>query len=183
VDIALDLSEVVTGDLSFTGNAATVTAIQGDAVTSSAPGDHTGLAWDSSASQFKHWRRDIPFGGWSRLDISTIGLGDTIMPRVGGAGTNVNVGYVMPCAGIITGISVYYTGNVDTGSDQHVLTVYKNGVATGVTLTVTGAVSSGYFFTGSETFAAGDKIDLYDKRNGPLSGVACQAAVWVILKS
>lgn len=175
-EIALDLSEVVTGDVNFLGNASQVRRVYGNDVTPSSPTAGTGLAWDTSANQFKHWRRDFILHGWSRADISLAGTSYGVMPHPGANGTNINAPFVPHLAGRFKGISVSYDGNVDPTTDSHTVAVFKNGVATALTVTVTGANDKGTAAV-DVTFAANDDIDVRDLRTGVVSGVGVH--VWL----
>lgn len=184
-EIALDLSEAVTGDVVFTGNAGEVQKIWGFALQEPTASHHLmRLSWDEDNLTAKWWRGDFSIEGFSRSSVAAIGTTDSVVGRVGSAGGNINVGWVAPCAGLVTGMTVYYEGVIDPGSDSHILTVYKNGVASALVLTNTGPVDYGYSFnTTTVSFAAGDKIDLYDKRSGTLNAVGYQASLFVVLKS
>lgn len=179
VAVSLDLSEVLTGDLSMSGNAATVAQIQGaDIANPGSSQDLMGLAYQSSDDSFQYRRRDTPLGRYTRASISGIATSDTLTPSVGAGGNNINVTPPPLYAGYLTGIAIRYDGNVSGAGGSHILTVYLNGVATGITLTVTGSVAVGY--TSGLTpvaFAAGDRIDLYDRRSGTLNGVGFQCDV------
>ena len=176
-EINLDLSEVVTGDVVFTGNAGEVQKLWGLALEEPvAAKDMKGLAWDEDNLTAKWWARDFILHGWSRADISNAGTSYGIMPHPGANGTNIIAPFVPYLQGYLRGIAVSYDGNVDPTTDSHTVTVFKNGVATALTVTVTGANAKGTAAV-DVSFAANDEIDVRDLRTGAISVVGCH--VWL----
>lgn len=99
--------------------------------------------------------------GTENLTSSLTNLQLTRFAGVVGAGAGHNIPAVMPRAGSITAISV--GGNAARSGGTATFEVWKNGVATGLTVVID-ATNTQYFFAtqaaGTDTFVAGDRLDV-----------------------
>ena len=184
VRVNLDLSEVVTGDVTYTTNAGKVVAIQNkDIAAPTSAENQKAVVYSDSAGDFIYVNREaFVLGLWSRSDIST-GAGSE-MRQVGASGNNIDVGFVPARDGYVTGLSVVADGDVGGVGDAYVITLYKNGLNTLAQLSLTGSAGTdtkAHTVTGGGalpvSFSGGDVITLYDGETGSLSARAARAFI------
>jgi hypothetical protein len=173
----------VTGDLSVNN---VVGRIRGKSVPAPGAGeDLKGLSYDHGGSQCHWWSREFPVSEWSRQNIQNAGAAAE-MPRVGGAGANIPAPWIPHRAGYLTGISVGLDGGIGgSGMRWYTVEIYKNGVATGISATITGGAGTekkrGAAAGSPVAFAAEDELTVYDTRSGTVAARGSQAqlfAVW-----
>jgi len=121
--------------------------------------------------------------GWIRDNIDNAGTSDGIMPRAGGAESG-SIGLIMPYAGTVYAVSVLLDSDVGGVGDNYTVTIYKNGVATAITATITGGAgteTSAYATHAGVSFSAGDTLAIYDKETGTISTANAQACIVIAL--
>lgn len=120
-------------------------------------------------------------GVWTSTDISALGTTDVELFNTFTGEVNVALSNPMPQAGRLRGLSVRLSGDVGAAGNDLVVTVYKNGVATALTATVTGGAGTENEAVATVTpivYAAGDDITVFAKEVGTAAAVRCVAIVW-----
>lgn len=120
-------------------------------------------------------------GVWTRTDISTLGAADVELNNIFAGSAAVTIANPMPIAGRLRALSVKTSGDVGAAGNDLVVTVYKNGVATALTATITGGAGTENEVTTTVTpisYAAGDDITVYAKETGAAAAVQAVAVVW-----
>lgn len=167
-DITLDLSEVVTGDLTMSTNVATVAKIQGKAIAAPGSTQHDAFVYfDNDASSFKYARPYTWVGTWFYNNVQAGQTADMFLPINASSADRsaVPLEWIAPLAGSIVTLQVY-TNDVRTAGDCAV-TVMINGVASSMIATLNASYTqhrvvdkTNGWDIGAITFAAGDRIGL-----------------------
>ncbi len=180
-EISLDLSEVVTGDVSFSGNAATVDRLKGKTLPTPASGD------DGKVLRYDHANGEFDFvtlnpvatsgapvfvGAWAHAGINAFSAGSPAGPipcalNPGNANPIVQrlrTGY----AGHLTKVVLDIGGDLGGGATSLTATVYVNDIAAGLTATITGGAGTEDYAlgTGSVAVSETDNVSIYLTRTG-----------------
>jgi hypothetical protein len=91
--------------------------------------------------------------------------------------TEATVRLPVPVAGTVANLAVSLSGEAGGGGKQYVFTVMSNGVATGVTCTVSATGSSCTDATHSAAFTAGQTIAL---RSAPTANPTARSVRWSV---
>jgi hypothetical protein len=117
-------------------------------------------------------------GAWTTADASALGTSDA---EITNAFSTTALSNPRPKAGVLEAIAVRLSGDVGAAGNDVVATVYKNGVATLLTATVTGAGGTENEATATVTpisFAAGDDLTVQAKRVGTPGAVRVLVEVY-----
>lgn len=120
-------------------------------------------------------------GVWTSTDISALGTSDVELNNTLTAETNVALSNPMPQAGRLRALSVRLSGDVGAAGNDLVVTCYKNGVATALTVTLAGGAGTEDEAVVTVTpisYAAGDDIAVYAKEVGTCAAVRAVVIVW-----
>lgn len=176
-------SHALVGDLSGTTAAAVVNGIRASNVPAPTAGDAgKALVFDGVGFAFVYRSVDVPITGWSRINLSTAPTADGLCKRVASGGVNVDAPFIPHRSGYLVGLSFATETGGSVGSGTYTVTAYKNGAATGVTLAVSGTHKGSSTHAGI-AFAAGDELQLYDKRTGTLASEDVQLTLFVVWTS
>jgi hypothetical protein len=175
----------ILGDVTGTNAVSLVVQIQGHSVPApGAPEDGKVLQWNNGGAAYQ-WAAASSLSksilsGWTRADISLTGTVDTRMNRVNALATaGAAISLELPYAATVYAISLSLSGDGGGAATQYDVTLYKNGVATAMAASLPFSAAPGQTFA-SHTDATGisftttDTLDIYDKRTGALSAVACE---------
>lgn len=120
-------------------------------------------------------------GAWTHADISTLAVGDAEIGNSFAAAAAVLIANPMPRSGSFSGLTVKLTGDVGGAGNDLIVTVYKNGVASAVTVTILGGAgveNEATIMTTPVTFVATDDITVQAKIVGTPAAVRAVAVVW-----
>lgn len=174
----------MSGDVTGNNQGSTVAKIQGGAITAAGAGnDKQFIRWNNGGLTYEYAFASTLslLGNWCRPDISTLGGADAEIENAGSTAPTKTIAHVMPVAGQLTALSVRLSGDVGAAGSDLIVTVYKNGIATTLTLTITGAAGTedkGQATVTPVTFAAGDLVTVQAKKNGAPAAVQAVVAVW-----
>lgn len=172
------------GDASGTNQSVTVAKIQGRPIPAAGVGnDKQFIRWNNGGLTYEYAFASTLslLGNWCRPDISTLGGADAEIENAGSTAPTKTIAHVMPVAGQLIALSVRLSGDVGAAGNDLIVTVYKNGVATTLTLTIAGAAGTedkGQGAVTPVTFVAGDLITVQGKKNGAPAAVQAVVAVW-----
>ena len=172
------------GDVTGTNPTTTVEKIRGKNVPlPGATEDKQALYYNNGGSAFAYARFSAltVLGAWTQVLISALGVADAEINNAWAGSATVLLANPMPKAGALVALSVKLTGDVGAAGNDLVVTVYKGGVATAVTGTISGGAGTEDEFTGTFTpvaFAAGDDITVQAKRVGTPGAVQAVVTVW-----
>lgn len=192
-DIALDLSEIVSGDVTAAGNVVTVTKGQGIDFPIPVGGD------DGKVLQYEHSSTEYLLRSigdlantsgvlcaWAKDDISLLTTSGTNpndeLFAAWSKGANDRQDIVMPAEGQCDYISFTLNGDVGGVGEDLEIELWKNGSATGMLTTLAGGAGTeveAYTTSGGPVaFVAGDNLTLYGKRTGSVGARRVQAVLW-----
>lgn len=120
-------------------------------------------------------------GTWGRFDISTLASGaDTEIINTNTVGATGILGATMPFAGFVTDLSINLPSDIGGAGANLIATVYKNGVATSLTITLAGAGGTETKKSGSISvpFVANDVLTVYAQIAGSPNAIQCLVNVW-----
>ena len=120
-------------------------------------------------------------GAWGKADISTLGAGDAEIDNAFSTAVTRTIADTMPLAGFLRALSVRLSADVGAAGNDLVVTVYKNGSATALTVSVVGAAGTEQSAQAAVTpiaFAAGDTVTVQAKKNGAPAAVQAVVQVW-----
>jgi hypothetical protein len=132
------------GDVTGAATATTVTKIRGRAIAQPGASEDfkvpqyqnggTSFAWVSIATI-------CPIGVWGVADVSALTTSDVESPNAWSQGSQV-IGVQMPAAGAIEWLDILTSGDVGAVGQNLTVTVYKNGVATALSGTLSGGAGT-----------------------------------------
>lgn len=172
------------GDVAGDNTAAVVVGLQTNPVDSVAPNTDDVLTWDGA-----QWTPQAPaattaaldtIGGWCRANINPITTPSEMFDAAGAQPFQA----LMLQDGNCVGIGVSLSGDVGAAGVSYLLELYKNGVATGQTVSVVGSPSTqdrSVNISFSEAFIRTDLLTLYDSNTGS-APAAVYARGWVMVE-
>lgn len=127
-----------------------------------------------------------PIGVWTTTDISALNTSDAEINNAWAGSTTVPLAQPAVKAGRLEALAVKLSGDVGAAGNDLVVTVYKNGVATLLTATISGGAGTENEVVTTVTpisFASGDDITVQAKRVGTPGAVQAIVTVFARLSS
>ncbi|HEU4754653.1 MAG TPA: hypothetical protein VFU47_16205 [Armatimonadota bacterium] len=124
---------------------------------------------------------DGMLGAWAKNDISLLGTSDEEIYAAFSKAADDLMSVTLPKAGVLSALSVFLDGDLGGAGDSLTLSVYLNGSASALTLTLAGTAGSDVkgYAAGSVAFAAGSAITVFARKDsGTLASRKLSAFVW-----
>lgn len=172
------------GDVTGPNNASVVERLRGKNLPAPVAGnDQQAIYYNHGGPAFAYanFSALAMLGAWTQPLLTSLTGSDAEIDNSAAASPGTQVANVMPKAGALAALSVKLTGDVGGVGDDATFTVYKNGVATTITGTITGGAGTEDEFTNTFTpvaFAAGDDLTVQAKTAGSPAAVRAVALVW-----
>lgn len=174
------------GDVTGALTANTVTKIRGRAITQPGSGEDqmvprynhgtTAMVWSATTGI-------VPIGVWGVADVSALTTSDVESPNAWTQGSTV-LGVQMPGAGTIEWLSILTSGDLGAAGQNLTVTVYRNGVATALSGTLSGgAGTETKLLQGVQvTFSQADVITVFAKRVSTPNAVSATFTLYGTLR-